>query len=868
MSNNNDLLGWSSNYGDENGSIMEIGKAPNFSRNLDQEEIDLESGIVLSKGIKLSSESLQKFKKDVWKELFNVLDERFQPMWKLKRLKKATEVQIAMNNDRIKGVLTKFWNRKIKIGLVGADLDKTLQEINEQEAEELSGINRIMEVPQKDLKRQEELLVLLTSNDTWKALLSMSDDKAPWIKLNVWWNSYEIRKWQQCMVRDVEWKIGDAIGKRIKQYDEGLSENTDLFFEILAIFTRPFYVEGKLDEQTIKYYYNSIINCVNNTDIVETIAELHVERKEVEEKINGLRTSIEELDENVKQLQSYLKEEKDKKTGEITEETEYIQLKPDMSNLSDFMLIEYLRYLSDTPENIWKDLGISNKNVENYKEIIDWWLWIAKSGEGLTKKYIWKNGKINSLKTNIIKVDKKQDLLDCFEEILRFIWEEFSKDRKREVERLWCVMKYNFIWYCLKEEDIDLLVNGNFLEEIENILKDEDCQGEHRKRFKSFIEEKKEELKKFKELVKNLKEKNRMKEKDEDLRKNFINEYFKKIFGIWLDHSALGDVWKRKEDSGIVVLMISKLIEKINLDRKKQVNFQYAVLNRVNNSLLLREDVSLNEIDKNIRKMINEVVLSDDLLGIWKIDIDEYKALIKKYEWLLKNFSQQLEKCKNVEDYDNIIRNMGGEMDGSILGEIKKKVEDVKNLNNIMKWCWNWENESLDNIPEEIPGEICLMVWARKILEKKEFTLGDKLQYVDALKYDGQNRIFRVVCDNESDGNILKNIFGDKGVEVEHDKDVDDKIKEMKEALRLKCEIKDEKKFEKQVRCFLRGRWKCDTTLKNLDKKEGKKNCRSLRVGNTSWRILLLKEDGVLYFDSLLPHDDYDDRISKSKNFS
>jgi len=64
-------------------------------------------------------------------------------------------------------------------------LDKTLQEINEQEAEELSGINRIMEVPQKDLKRQEELLVLLTSNDTWKALLSMSDDKAPWIKLNV-----------------------------------------------------------------------------------------------------------------------------------------------------------------------------------------------------------------------------------------------------------------------------------------------------------------------------------------------------------------------------------------------------------------------------------------------------------------------------------------------------------------------------------------------------------------------------------------------------------------------------------------------------------------------------------------------------------
>jgi uncharacterized coiled-coil DUF342 family protein len=120
----------------------------------------------------------------------------------------------------------------------------------------------------------------------------------------------------------------------------------------LAIFTRPFYVEGKLDEQTIKYYYNSIINCVNNTDIVETIAELHVERKEVEEKINGLRTSIEELDENVKQLQSYLKEEKDKKTGEITEETEYIQLKPDMSNLSDFMLIEYLRYLSDTPENI------------------------------------------------------------------------------------------------------------------------------------------------------------------------------------------------------------------------------------------------------------------------------------------------------------------------------------------------------------------------------------------------------------------------------------------------------------------------------------------------------------------------------------
>jgi hypothetical protein len=63
-------------------------------------------------------------------------------------------------------------------------------------------------------------------------------------------------------------------------------------------------------------------------------------------------------------------------------------------------------------------------------------------------------------------------------------------------------------------------------------LKDEDCQGEHRKRFKSFIEEKKEELKKFKELLKNLKEKNRMKEKDEDLRKNFINEYFKKIFGI------------------------------------------------------------------------------------------------------------------------------------------------------------------------------------------------------------------------------------------------------------------------------------------------------------------------------------------------
>jgi hypothetical protein len=72
----------------------------------------------------------------------------------------------------------------------------------------------------------------------------------------------------------------------------------------------------------------------------------------VEKRIENLRSNTDELVRNVDQLGRYLEEEKAKERSRNPENEDENLLESNMSNLEDYALIEYLRYLRDNPEEM------------------------------------------------------------------------------------------------------------------------------------------------------------------------------------------------------------------------------------------------------------------------------------------------------------------------------------------------------------------------------------------------------------------------------------------------------------------------------------------------------------------------------------
>ena len=863
-----------------------------FSWNLDQKELNLEDNILLHKSIDFSCESLQKFKDGIWQELFIALDERFKRQEAINSLVDTTETQIdkndanEINKRKIEKVIAKFESkRKEEISKKkGAELIHTLQEINNQEEEELAKIKLSLdnlEKAQTALRKQKKFLNVLTSNKVWETFLSMSEE-APRINFNIEWTPYKIVKWEKYEGKDWKSDIKNAIDQKVFESieEDDLEDYADFIFKFIL---SPFDIEWKYDEKTIKYYVYSIIYCIENNDIVDRIWALCKKRKEVEERILDLRSNTDELTRNVEQLEYYLEEEKSKEHSRDSENIEENLLKSNISNLEDYTLIEYLRYLKYNPDEIWWELDISDKTVDKYKKIIDSWLKIweegVKNGISLTKNYIWK--RVNAAKLNpreIVKLDEKTDFLNTFKSISEFIWKkEWTDECRLQAERLWYIMKEDFIGQrelIDNESDIDLLIYWELINKIEKMKKE--IGKKDKGKIDSYLKEDIEKIQRAKSLYSQLK--HNKQNKDENIRKTFINNCFQKILGIKFSASDLTNIPHRGTDKNLVGYMTRALIDNINKEREDCAKKEYAVLDNIYNIMLSRywtEGHTSNKMDKNIENKIREDVTEKILdENTWTIEIDIYNSLIEEFNKIISDFSSELENSVNSADYDRIIENINR---SNCKEELSTKIKEVKDINNILEWWTNWREVHLNDIPGEIPVEICRMIAIKRILEEKDLTLDDKFYYINILKK--QNRPFCIECD-EMDESVLKEIFGEWWVKLKVDEgkiENHEIIKNLKSKLMesdtYKYVIENERKFDKQAMIFCKAPNNV-TALKTLlglprfgNQLESKrKNSFALDIGGTWWRILFIKgEDWRMYFDSFYPHDAYMTRMNKSK---
>jgi len=865
-----------------------------FSWNLDQKELNLEDNIFLHKGIEISFKSLKNFKDGVKQELLNVLDEKFRRQEIINSLVDTTETQIdkndtnEINKRKIEKVIAKFENkRKEEISKKkGAELVRTLQEINKQEEEELAKIKLSLddlEKAQTDLRRQKKFLNALTSNKVWETLLSMPEEEAPRINFNIEWTLYKIAKWEKYEGWDWGLDIKKAIEEKVLESieEDDLDDYVDFIFKFILT---PFYIEWKYDEETIRYYVYSIINCIKNKDIVDRIWALCKKRKEAEKRIEDLRSNTDELIRNVDQLERYLEEEKTKEHSRDPENQDENLLRSNMSNLEDYTLTEYLRYFRDNPGEIWWELDVSDKNIDKYKWIIDSWLKIwedgTKKGTSLIKNYIWKH--VNVAKLNpkeVVKLDEKTDFSSSCKSISEFIWKkERSAESELWAERLWYVMKEDFIGQrelINHESDIDLLIYGELINKIEKIRRG--IGRKDKERFDSYFEEDKKKIQRAKSLYSDLK--HNKQNKDENLRKSFINNCFQKILGIKFNASDLKDIPYRVTDKNLVGYMMRILIDKINKEREDWAKKEYAVLNNIYDIMLSRywtEDNTSKKMDKNIENKIRENITEKMLdENTWTVEIDIYNSLIEKFNKIISDFSSRLENSVNSTDYNRIIEDIN---ESNCKEELFTKIREVKDINNILEWCINWREIHLNDIPEEIPVEICRMIAIKRILEEKHLTLDDKFYYINVLKKQNR-RPFCIECD-AMDEAVLKKIFGEWWVKLKVD---EWKIKNYEIIKNLKSKLREshtytyvienERKFDKQAMVFCRTPNNV-TALKTLlelpwfgNQLESKrKNSFALDIWTTWWRILFIKsEDWRMYFDSFYPHDAYMTRMNKSK---
>ena len=766
-----------------NETVPEDGRNTVFSWNFNQKKMDLEDGINLHKKIDFSCESLWEFKRWVGDNIFDALDGNFKSEEKLKSLREMTKKQEKINNNselnkrKINRVLLRFQKKREeeRSKKSGIELIKAIQEINDQEKKQLDQIGISigdLEKTQIDLWEQEKFLavasVLKSSSDNvWKTLLSMPENEAPWVKLNVSWQSYEIKKWEECKDKDAKWCIKKVIEDKAisdEKYDD------DYVDFILSFLLKPFNIWEKYDEETLKYYVYSIIDCVENTDIVKKIWELYEKKKEAEEKVRELQSDMSKFIYNVQWLQkrytsNSTEEHKDNiggKTGENMDDVkEKTGKKVDFFNLEDYILVEYLKYLEDNSDAIKEDFKISDETVKRYNEIIKHFIGISAT-ESLVEKCNSKN-KVEDLDIKI-NLEDKDSFLGWLKDFSKKIWSDWTYEREERAKRFWYLIKNDLLWlkslckdeHYLNDRDIDLLRdmelymdlhNKKYLtENMKNFIRDfeSDERKDRANRLRNSLISGKFVL-------------------DEGIRKKTMNMYFNKILWIQLNSSILNNMLGKKADKILVNVAISRLIEQVNEERKKGSDYEVQVLSRIYKDMMSKPMIEvdiLTKMEEDIVSLVKDVE---------KYTIDEdgikfYDGKIEEYREKIEGFSLSLESCVTLEDYKKLIWEMGVKLDGNTLQwEIRKYSNDVEAQKNELEWYYEWRDKPLDELPKwvDLNIDIVRMVAIKRILEVSDwnFSLKDKLYYITSLKK--QNTLpFSFKSVDEKHENVIRDIFG------------------------------------------------------------------------------------------------------------
>lgn len=792
-----------------NETIPEDGRNTVFSWNFNQKKMDLEDGINLHKKIDFSCESLWEFKRWVGDNIFDALDGNFKSKEKLKNLRYYTVIQKKINNNKreIDRVLLKFQKKREKENSKksGIELIKAIQEINDQEKKELDQIGISIDDLEKiqiDLWEQEKFLavasVLKSSSDNvWKTLLSMPENEAPWVKLNVSWQSYEIKKWEECKDKDAKWCIKQVIEDKVIS-DEKYDDNYVDF--VLSFLLNPFNLwektgertekieesgenteksgenteeSVKCDEETLKYYVYSIIDCVENTDIVQEIWKLYEKKKEAEEKVRELQSDMSKFIYNVQWLQkrytsNSTEEHKDNiggKTGENMDDVkEETGKKVDFFNLENYILVEYLKYLEDNSDAIKEDFKISDETVKRYNEIIKHFIGISAT-ESLVEKCNSKN-KVEDLDIKI-NLEDKDSFLGWLKDFSKKIWSDWTYEREEWAKRFWYLIKNDLLWlkslckneHYLNDRDIDLLRDMELYMDLHN----KKYLTENMKNFIRDFEsdERKDRANRLRNSLKNMKISGKL-VLDEGIRKKTMNMYFSKILWIQLNSSILNDMSAKKADRNLVNVAISRLIEQVNKERK--TDYEVQVLSRIYKDMMSKPMIEvdiLTKMEEDIVSLVKDVE---------KYTIDEdgikfYDGKIEKYREKIEGFSSSLESCVTLEDYKKLIWEMGVKLDGrdTLQWEIRKYSNDVEAQKNELEWYYEWRDKPLDEVPEwvDLNVDIVRMVAIKRILEVSDwnFSLKDKLYYITSLK--NQSKLpFSFESVDEKHENVIRDIFG------------------------------------------------------------------------------------------------------------
>lgn len=718
----------SSNLGGENLNKIESNNTSTvFSWHLNQKKLDLEDNILLHKRIDFSCESLQKFKDGVWQELLFALDEKFKGQETINSLIDTTETQIDKNDEinkrKIGKVIEKFESKRKeeRSKKKGTELIQILQEINNQENEELAGIKPSLDdlnKPQTDLRKQEKFLNLLTSNEIWETFLSMPEEEAPRINFNIGWTPYKITKWEKYEGEGWELDIKNAIADKMD--DDLYTEEFQNF--VLRFILNPFKVWERYDEETINYYVNSVIECINDDKkgIVQEIWKLYNERKKLEESLSNFRNLLNE---------DY--------TQTIDRIRKIMESKPSKPNFS-------LNDVLDLKKNF-----ISFLKKESIDGNIGYWDWYQNVIENISMR----SGKLDSYKTDDFR-DYNNFIILC-SRIWEYLWVELDRKKRATLSTIFNDMKKNFIWKkqlsifdeeaCLenikrgvyKESELSPFIKN--LENLEEIIKGKRDAIRKGKRWKG-TPDKLDLYSKFRDSCR------RIQYVDLDYRKKDIENCFKEVFGVSAQWFGVEDVkdGKTLSDETLMKKMVKALID--------EINEKYVWLSGKLDNRLWRKQ-SEEDILYNIDRVLENLLYND----FNDFDYNSYNEKKWKRLEMLNNVESQLDECWSKEGYEKIRQKIKEILEDEFLTQLGEYGERLD-------LCKNWGTYSLSGIDRDNVG-IKWLLGLKKLFNCDKLTLAEKFDYSKIILSNiSKNSNSRIRSKKSEHDEILESLFREENV--------------------------------------------------------------------------------------------------------
>lgn len=707
----------------------------NFTRNLERWKLDLEEGTILHHDIKYKSEnneSLEEVKKDINEKIINSLNERLKTnekidLSKVEILRDMTKKQIS-KYDNDQGELTKSYHKRRK--------KLEWKERDSLEKEMVKSTNNLND-SNIELQKQEDFLTTLISAEIWKCLLSLPEDEAPKIKINfnIWWNSYEIIKCENCKKKKWKQEIKNTINNKEEEIFNYATENnwvTDEDYNNFKNFAynfilRPFKINEKHDWETIQYYTNSIIKCIQQKDIIKDI------RKEYVYRINKKR-ELDKLCHEVETVQKILENEEKEVITENKEEVivkgildDIIDNKGQKDKVNELELLSFINYLNT---KWW------------YEDIIEEYNKMLIDGKKINFN-IWT--KTKKLECNY-NFKNENDFLKISCNILEFLWKSLDECKKETLKNLFKEMneKSSFKLIYSNPDRLEGILKRNNFNKDGWIYKKgtTEIQWTSRKNIYKNIKTEKDLEKQpiFQKQIRDI-----IKTQTDERVSSIIN-VFNNIFGI-----KLKNPWNTSDKSGTEILkkMLELLVNKINEGINKD--------NKVSDEDINNEkDIWINSKSKDnyiselfwsrLKFLINSTKYKN--LGISLKDLNEF---LDTFETLRNQID--LTGDKNTDNYN-------------IENNIEQDIEDWKIIYNTFiryaKWKeWTYELESISdtNVDIKIKRTLCL----KNLFECQELTLNEKFKYVDIISKLG-DITDKIKSQAREHDDILKDIFWEKNV--------------------------------------------------------------------------------------------------------